>query len=474
MDPDIDNLVRQLEVDPHNWAVRARLAEFYEGRGDIRQAAQVLIGALELPEERAHLALGTRVLANVNPELALQYIRRLSVSPAGSSAESAKAVATFPESEESEAGLTVGGFASLPPPRRRHGFGVLTTSILLHAALLIVAAFWVVYTIFPERKEKLDFTSERPSDSANHKAAEHEVKMAKKKNMGAAPNARRIATTASASISIPAVPDSSISDFNPGMMGGAGLGLGGFGGGVGGGGGMGRGGGGGRIKFFGFEGDSSNIVLAIDTSGSMLPSCGGEAGIAKLREEINRTINSLSPFAIFNIICFGRQADACFAANARATPENKARAIAFMEGYYGAGGFGATRTEKLIADNAPAEVDFAEIEGVKFTPLTVNKVKGLEDTSGGSRMDLAVIAAMERRAETIFLLSDGKPGTARDGKPLEQDDLIKFIRSHYERLYKTKPLTIHTIYTNTDKSEEDFMKKISRRFNGKHKDVKLG
>jgi hypothetical protein len=35
-------------------------------------------------------------------------------------------------------------------------------------------------------------------------------------------------------------------------------------------------------------------------------------------------------------------------------------------------------------------------------------------------------------------------------------------------------LTIHTIYTNTDKAEEDFMKKISRRYNGKHKDVKLG
>lgn len=57
-------------------------------------------------------------------------------------------------------------------------------------------------------------------------------------------------------------------------------------------------------------------------------------------------------------------------------------------------------------------------EDVRFTPLLANAVKGLESTTGSSRMDLAVIAAMERGASTIFLLSDGQPTTSRNGMPL--------------------------------------------------------
>jgi hypothetical protein len=361
-------------------------------------------------------------------------------------------------------------------PKVKLGKTALTASIIIHSIFLVIAAIWVISRIPIERKDKLDFSSERPSASANKKAGEHDVKMQKKKSMGGAPpNAKRITSAIAKSINIPEIKDSSISDFQPNRMGGGmGSGFGGFGTGAGGpGGGMGTGGGGGRIKFFGFDADASSVILAIDVSGSMERNVGGPAGIAVLREEISKTINALSPGAIFNIICFSGQADACFQKSVRATEENKKAALRFMGGYYDGGAFGRTRTEYLVNMKQPTDVDTAIVEEVKFAPLTVNKVKGLEGTSGSSRMDLALVAAMERNPSTIFLLSDGQPTPIRDGKALDQGDIIKLVEEHFKKMYGSRPLVINTIYTNRDPSEEDFMKKISRGFNGKHKTVKL-
>ena len=354
----------------------------------------------------------------------------------------------------------------------------LTVTVAAHALLLGLGALWVISThIVPSKKDEgLVFTTERPSASADGTKGEHAARMARKKNSGGAPpNAKRLTSSVSKAISLPAVPASAITDFQPGLMGGGmGSGWGGFGTGPGGPGGpMGTGSGGGRIKFFGFESDASSIILAIDTSGSMTANVGGEAGISTLRSEISRTIDALPLGALFNIICFGMDADAAFPENVLATRDNKAAAHKFMEGYYGAGGFGRTRTEFLRSQNQPLDAPTATVDGVTFAPLTVDSVKGLEGTSGSSRMDLAVVAAMQRQASTIFLLSDGQPSANRDGRALSQDDLIDVIRDHHKQLYKGKPLTIHTIYTNTNRNEEAFMRTISRRFGGKHTSVRL-
>jgi hypothetical protein len=353
----------------------------------------------------------------------------------------------------------------------------LAVTVAAHALLLAVGALWVISSrIVPSKDHELVFTTERPSASADGKKGEHAARMARKKNSGGPPpNAKRLTSSVSTAISLPAVPASAITDFQPGLMGGGiGSGWGGFGTGPGGPGGpMGTGNGGGRIKFFGFETDATSIILAIDTSGSMTANVGGEAGISILRSEISRTIDALPLGALFNIICFGRDADAAFPENVLATRDNKTAAQKFMEGYYGAGGFGRTRTEFLRSQNQPVDSPTATVEGVTFAPLTVDTVKGLEGTSGSSRMDLAVVAAMQRQASTIFLLSDGQPSANRDGRALSQDDLVDVIRDHHKQLYKGKPLTIHTIYTNTNRNEEAFMRTISRRFSGKHTSVQL-
>lgn len=366
-------------------------------------------------------------------------------------------------------------------PTPKMGVKRLVIVVLAHIVFLAVAAKIIVSVREQQKKEELVFVTERPSATANKRPGEDAAKLSKMRSMGGAPpNAKRLTSASSlSSIAIPAVAASSITDFVPGRMGGGmGSGLGGFGtgGGLGsGGGGMGLGGGGGRIKFFGFEGDATSVILAIDVSGSMERNVGGPAGIQKLRDEIKRTINSLSPVSLFNIICFAGDADCCFPVNVRATAENKERALKFLQGYYGDGGFGRTRTEKLRSQGKPLG-EMVEYDGVQFTPLQVNQVKGLEGTSGGSRMDLALVAAMERGASTIFLLSDGQPTAIRNGVPLKQEELIDLVEENYKRLYSgkgRKEVVINTIYTNTDRSEEEFMKKISRKFRGKHKDVKL-
>ena len=58
-------------------------------------------------------------------------------------------------------------------------------------------------------------------------------------------------------------------------------------------------------------------------------------------------------------------------------------------------------------------------------------------------------------------------------KPSTKNDIINLVEEHFKKMYGSRPLVINTIYTNRDPSEEDFMKKISRGFNGKHKTVKL-
>lgn len=365
-------------------------------------------------------------------------------------------------------------------PKMKLSASRFVITVLAHVGLLLIAGVWVISSHLIKPKENLVFSSERPSASANKKPGQHQVKMAKKNSGGAPPNAKRITSSAGASgLAIPNVTTSSLSDFQPGRMGGGmGGGLGGFGlgsgSGLGGGGGMGLGGGGGRIKFFGFESDASSVILAIDVSGSMETNVGGPAGIAKLRAEIKRTIESLSAASLFNIICFAGEADSCFPTNVRATADNKAIAIEFMAGYYGDGGFGRTRTEKLRSMGRPVNVDQTEYNGIKFTPLLVENIKGMEGTSGGSRMDLALVAAMERQATAVFLLSDGQPTPVREGEALKRDEIIDLVRDSYKRLYSgNKEMVVNTIYTNTDRRDEDFMKTIARRFKGRHKDVKL-
>lgn len=81
-----------------------------------------------------------------------------------------------------------------------------------------------------------------------------------------------------------------------------------------------------------------------------------------------------------------------------ATPENKAAAVKFdflLQGQ-------SDQNGKVLRSGKDGD-------GMTFVPVEPNDVKGLEGTAGGSRMDLALTMAFQRKASTIFLLSDGRP-----------------------------------------------------------------
>src|SRR5581483_10573497 len=123
---------------------------------------------------------------------------------------------------------------------RLAGSKVLVFSVLLHLLFGVVATVWIVQSI--QAKRKITFESAPGTPNPSTRALEHKVNMARKQQTMSAPaQAKRIATTGLAKITLPDMPSlPSATDLTPNKMGG----MGGNGVGFGPGGGMGGGGGG--------------------------------------------------------------------------------------------------------------------------------------------------------------------------------------------------------------------------------------
>ncbi len=142
------------------------------------------------------------------------------------------------------------------------GSHFLLVSICVHLLFGVGATLYVVQII--QAKRKVTFQNGPPTLNPSTRVLEHKVAMAQKKKAGGAPpQARRIASTGLAKVSLPDMPSiPSATTVVPGMMagmGGAGFGTGlGFGSGMGSG--MGGGGGGGGFGFFGLRGTGDGLI----------------------------------------------------------------------------------------------------------------------------------------------------------------------------------------------------------------------
>ncbi len=221
----------------------------------------------------------------------------------------------------------------------------------------------------------------------------------------------------------------------------------GFGQGLGGLGGPGLGG-----SFFGTPAVGRSVILVIDVSTSMPRNC-GESGIEAIRSEITRTINAFRPGSRFNLICFGNMADAFRARPVAATSSNKQAAIEFTKAYF-TGEFTRTRTADGIDEKDP----------VPYVPIRPGKFEATKNTSGGSRYDLALIAAFEQQPETIFLLTDGEPSTRRDGESLSKNEILSMVRRAGKRAASGRRLVINGISVNG--IGKNYLKDIARAFHG--------
>src|SRR5690606_18215555 len=116
--------------------------------------------------------------------------------------------------------------------------------------------------------------------------------------------------------------------------------------------------------------------------------------------------------------------------------------------------------------------------GMEYVALMPEDVEELAGTVGGSRIDLAMVAAFDRQPSTIFVISDGAPGTRRENSDnaMDKDDIIDLIAEKRMEIMPNAPLVVNTITVDSDTSEakqgEEFMRKLARKFRGKHRTVR--
>jgi len=157
------------------------------------------------------------------------------------------------------------------------------------------------------------------------------------------------------------------------------------------------------VNFFGVKGEGTNVYFVVDVSDSMVESDkGGIEGYKNLKKKLGQMIRSLEPETNFNIAFYGDAVDLFMPTSVPATPENKQAALKFLPRYM------ASNTQRGNLTR-------------NFRP----KVATLLSTGGTSRMDLGLAAAFEGRADTIFVLTDGKPVISRAMNDKEKEEYRK-------------------------------------------------
>lgn len=351
-------------------------------------------------------------------------------------------------SESALLALTDGEMAS---SRHKSQLASLGVAILVHA-LILMALAWIVMTVIEEDPPELTIASSSVNSEAsiNKKDFTQSFKQ-DKPSPPAASSTQLLTATVQSNLAIPAIDE--IKDV-PIQIGTSGFGA-GFGGG-------GAGNGLGSASFFGTTGGGNRIILVVDTSTSMPGQCGPN-GIQAIREEIKRTITTLPPSTYFNIICYGNSADGLFDKPMQAEAGRKNQVEKFMEGYFGKGPFPRTRTETFGEKGT-------DPTGVKYIPIPPDKVSGLKGTTGGSRLDLALVAAFDQKATSIFLITDGAPSTSKNGKRLSENEIVRLVSEEADRVYgKTNRPIVNCISINGIGAS--ILKDISRKFSGKYKDI---
>ncbi len=157
------------------------------------------------------------------------------------------------------------------------------------------------------------------------------------------------------------------------------------------------------VNFFGVKGEGTNVYFVVDVSDSMVEQDkGGIEGYRNLKDKLGKMVQSLAPETSFNIVFYGDAADLFMPTSVSATPENQKAAIKFLEQY-----MASTSKRGNISRN--------------YKP----KITTLPSMGGTSRMDLGLAAAFEGRADTIFVLTDGKPVIRRAMDEKEREEYRK-------------------------------------------------
>lgn len=156
------------------------------------------------------------------------------------------------------------------------------------------------------------------------------------------------------------------------------------------------------INFFGVKGEGTNVYFVVDLSDSMLePERGGIPGFAAVKTSLKQMVQGLDEATRFNIVVYGAAGVDRFEVESQpATREKKMAAEAFIEKYNNS----TDRRGTQVNNYRPAIPLFGIIQNER----------GLDWAT--TRLDLGLLAAFEGRADTIFLISDGKAPTLAEDK----------------------------------------------------------
>jgi len=157
------------------------------------------------------------------------------------------------------------------------------------------------------------------------------------------------------------------------------------------------------VNFFGVKGEGTNVYFVVDVSDSMVEQAkGGIEGYKNLKDKLGQMIQSLAPETNFNIVFYGDTVDLFQPTSVPATPQNQQAATRFLPRYMAS----TSQRGNLLKNYRP-------------------KIQTLPSQGGTSRMDLGLAAAFEGRADTIFVLTDGKPVIRRGMNEKEQEEYQK-------------------------------------------------
>jgi len=145
------------------------------------------------------------------------------------------------------------------------------------------------------------------------------------------------------------------------------------------------------ITFFGIRGTGERIAIVVDVSSSMLEDeRGGIRGFEAIKTEIKRLIKGMSPGTFFNIIMFSHDVDLFQPEMVLASKDNKQGAVTWIEPF-----------------NSESDGSLSGVMYFNYKPSVV--VESYRAMDGTTRIDLALTAALEQGADTVFLLTDGAP-----------------------------------------------------------------
>ncbi len=216
-------------------------------------------------------------------------------------------------------------------------------------------------------------------------------------------------------------------------------------------------GGGGRgsaVSFFGISDMATRVIIVVDVSDTMFDRQPGK--FEAVKAEAAKLIEGLGINTLFNVVIYEGGSVAMFPDPQPATESNKKKAAEWIARVNGGKG------KNMSYKNTYQKMGTGLYEG------------------GGTRTDTALKQALSMKPSTIFLISDGEMsrnvGTSREfgfeSSKIEERELLGMVKDLQKDL--EEPARIHVIHfltTKARKEEEDLLKSLSRRNDGRFRQV---